>query len=394
MFPDQANFRRLVRRLPLALALGICGWPGVASARTFTVLHFFKNASGARPNGGLIADASGNLYGTTGSGGGGLGGTVFKLAPDGRQTVLFSFCGGDNCADGSGPAGGLVRDGDGNLYGATNYGGSAADGLVFALSRNGTETVLHQFSGGSDGKEPVSGLLRNKKGHLFGTTLLGGSSGCGGYGCGTVFEIAPDGSERVLYAFTGAADGAWPYAGLIADGDGNIYGTASYGGADNDGVVFELTGDGTQKVLHNFRGGTDGRTPVAALYRDNAGNLYGTTDNGGEYGVGIVFRLAPDGTETVLHTFGGKPDGANPDAALISGGAGKLFGTTWRGGHGGRGAIFEIGANGSERVLYSFHGTSDGKNPFGSVTVRAGNIYGVTPLGGPQNKGVAFALLK
>lgn len=393
MFRNKPDFCRPIARL-LALSLAICAFPGLASARTFTVLHFFKSRSGALPNGNLIEDPSGNFYGTTVIGGASLGGTVFKLAPDGTQTVLFSFCGADNCDAGSEPAGGLVRDESGNLYGATNYGGSAADGLVFGLAPDGTETVLHRFNGGNDGKDPQGALLRTKKGDLFGTTLLGGSTGCGQYGCGTVYRVAPDGSERVLYIFTGGRDGAWPYAGLIADPNGNLYGTASYGGADNDGVVFELTRDGTQTMLHFFSSGADGRTPVASLYRDDAGNLYGTTDNGGQYGYGIVFKLAPDGSETVLHAFAGRPDGANPDGALTPGGAGKLYGTTLRGGRAGRGTIFEISESGSERVVYSFHGTSDGKDPVDSVTVHAGNIYGVTESGGTYNKGVAFALLK
>jgi uncharacterized repeat protein (TIGR03803 family) len=377
------------------LVLAICASLR-AEAGTFDVLYSFHGKNGSEPKGELISDASGNLYGTTAIGGTAFSGTVFKLAPDGSETVLLSFCPGDRCAAGSEPGSGLVMDDSGNLYGTTIYGGPNADGVAFELAPDGSETVLHTFLGGSDGEEPMGKLIRTKKGYLFGTTVLGGGDGqgCGGYGCGTVFSIAPDGTETVLHAFSGGNDGAWPYAGLVADADGALYGTASYGGVNNAGVVFELTTDGSEKVLHSFGGGRDGRTPVASLYKDGTGNLYGTTEFGGRYGRGTVFKLAPDGTETVLHAFEREGDGSFPDGALTSDGKGNFFGTTTRGGLGHSGTIFEISGNGSEKVLYDFQGDSDGKSPVGGVLVQAGSIYGTTELGGMYQHGVAFKLLK
>ena len=219
------------------------------------------------------------------------------------ETVLYSFAGSPS--DGANPLAGLIADRAGNLYGTTGFGGSSDFGVVFKLAPNGTETVLHFFAGGpSDGRTPFfsGGLIVDPAGNLYGTTFGGGASDFG-----VVFMLAPNGTETMLHSFAGSpTDGASPQAGLIIDGAGNLYGTTANGGASDFGVVFKLAPNGTETVLHSFAGGpSDGAGPVAGLIADSAGNLYGTTSGGGASGFGVVFKLAPDGTYTVLHTFAG-----------------------------------------------------------------------------------------
>ncbi len=373
------------------------------------VLHAFDRSDGDNPEGALVEDSVGNLYGTTVSGGSG-GGTVFKLAPDGTESVLHSFTGG---SDGSEPVG-LIMDEAGNLYGTTRYGGSAGCegsgcGTVFKLAPDGTETVLYAFAGENDGTFPNSGVIEDKAGNLYGTTDEGGNTGCG-YGCGTVFKLAPSGTETVLYAFTGGSDGATPSAGLIEDSTGNLYGTTYQGGNNSCtdgfgcGTVFKIAPDGTETTLYTFKGGTDGGTPDSALIADSAGNFYGETSEGGGtgcsgYGCGTVFELAADGTETVLYSFcrkRGCSDGAGPSAGLISDKAGNLYGTTEGGGSGscgigedlGCGTIFEVAPEGTETVLHAFLNVmSHGYDPGGLMRDKEGHLIGTTEEGGIRSCG-------
>jgi uncharacterized repeat protein (TIGR03803 family) len=290
----------------------------------------------------LIQDAAGNLYGTT-CFAGQAGGTVFKVDASGNETVLYSFAGG---ADGACPVGGLVQDPSGNLYGTTIFGGDCC-GTVFKLDPTGKETVLHIFTGGGDGLTPYAGLVRDQAGNLYGTTYIGGDSpNCVPGGCGTVFKLDASGKETVLYSFTDGADGAFPYAALILDAEGNLYGT-TYGGGSMScylgcGTVFKLDTNGTETVLHCFTGGEDGEYPEGGLIRDPAGNLYGTTYGGGIYGLGTVFELDTSGTETVLHTFTGKLDGGYSSAGVIRDSRGNFYGTTQFGGAYGHGAVFGL----------------------------------------------------
>jgi uncharacterized repeat protein (TIGR03803 family) len=202
-----------------------------------TVLHTFKSSDGCNPLGGLVADSKGNLYGITLAGGASLVGTVFTISPTLRETVLHSFQGGP--ADGEYPEKGLVRDANGNLYGTTAVGGTSFEGTVFEVTPAGTETILHSFSGGADGSLPSSTLVIDTLGNLYGTTDNGGGSGCG-TGCGAVFEIDATGTERLLYSFADSPDGSHPYAGLLQDANGNLYGTTSSGGASSKGTVFKV----------------------------------------------------------------------------------------------------------------------------------------------------------
>jgi len=327
-----------------------------------TVLYTFTGGTdGAGANAGLIRDAAGNLYGTTPEGGhlnceaeddlphpGGCG-VVFKLDTTGNETVLHSFTG---AADGSFPEAGVIRDAAGNLYGTTSAGGDPncvivpGCGVVFKLDTTGKETVLYAFTGESDGAFPTAVLIRDATGNLYGTAENGGDLNCilSPEGCGVVFKLKPDTRElTTLYAFTGEAAGAIPFPGVIQDTAGNLYGTTEFGGDNSNpalgfGVVFKLDTTGKETVLYTFTGGADGANPLAGVIRDAAGNLYGTTEQGGDltcdapYGCGVVFKLDTTGKETVLHTFAGGADGADPTAALIQDAAGNLYGTASAGG--------------------------------------------------------------
>lgn len=351
-----------------------CGHQGcgtafkIASDGTFTMLHAFagrKMHDGAIPTGGLTADESGALYGTTINGGHwnkrcGLAnfephgcGTVFKIDPGGSETIVHAFSG----SDGALPESGVIMH-RGNMYGTTSIGGNGqcelGCGTVFRLTTNGKLKVLHAFTDGSDGANPQSGLIVDKAGNLYGETSTGGGAGCSGYGCGTVYRMAADGTLTVLYAFTGGTDGATPQGGLLLDNAGNLYGTTLNGGSEW-GTVFRLASDGTETTLYTFKGGSDGAVPTGRLIRDKAGNLFGTTEIGGTEtgcvfgaGCGTVFELAPDGTETLLHVFlGGTTDGGVPYAGLLYDRVGHLYGTTSEGGGDGCGGpgcgtVFEL----------------------------------------------------
>jgi len=371
----------------LALLAAILGLLAIAaqpaSAQSEIVLYSFTGgADGANPCAALIRDTEGNLYGTTWVGGADGQGTVFEVTPTGTERVLHSFAAN---ADGAEPCAALVRDAEGNLYGTTYLGGFFG-GTVFKVAPTGTETVLYSFAGEPDGANPYAALVQDGQGNLDGTTIFGGVSDYG-----TVFELTPTGAQKVLYNF-GGAHGENPYAALALDGQGNFYGTTYFGGAHGHGTVFEVTRIGTEKVLHSFAAGADGAGPFAGLVRDTAGTLYGTTIFGGVSGHGTVFEITPTGAEKVLYSFGGELDGANPYAALVLDGHGNLYGTTYAGGAHGQGTVFEVTKTGTERVLYNFGGTH-GANPYAAlVRDTQGNLYGTTYAGGAHGQGTVFKL--
>lgn len=371
--------------LVLLLATAAATW---AQAQTLTVLHSFAgpSADGAIPTAPLVRDSAGNLYGTTANGGltncgafGDVGcGTVFKLDPLGNETLLHTFSG----SDGAFPAGGLLMDAAGNLYGTTVSGGGAGFcrnfgcGTVFKLDPSGNFTVLHAFVESSDGGNPTAGLIMDSAGNLYGTTGFGGD-----FGPGAVFKMDASGNETTLHSFSGP-DGFEPSAPLIMDTAGNLYSTTFRGGPANFGTVFKLDSSGGLTTLHDFTGGSDGGNPAAGLIMDAAGNLYGTTDSGGSAGVGTVFKLDSSGNFTVLHSFTGGDDGGNvalegiPSAGLIMDAAGNLYGTTFRGGAAGLGIVFTLDPLGNQTVLYSFTGGSDGSGPRAPLIMdAAGNLY-------------------
>ncbi len=252
--------------------------------------------------------------------------------------------------------------------------------LVAVSAGAQTFTVVHSFGDGSDGVNPYAGLAINAAGTLYGVTWGGGT-----YGAGTVFEVNTSGKENVLYNFTGGSDGGNPYSALILDKAGNLYGTTCYGGADGDGTVFELSKGGKETVLHSFEGGSDGANPEGRLTIDSAGNLFGTTFAGGAAGTGVVFEVK-SGTESVLYAFAGGTDGANPVAGVTVGAHDALFGTTSAGGTYTYGTVFQLSPPGSswkETVLYNFELESDGGVPYAGVVLdQSGNIYGAATDGG------------
>jgi uncharacterized repeat protein (TIGR03803 family) len=297
------------------------------------VLHSFIKGEGANPLDGLLLDKNGDLYGTNSRQGYFQSGTVFELRPGGKFAPLHRFNQGVN-GDGWFPYAPIIRDEAGNLYGTTSNGGAfgGGGGTVFKVDgQTGQETVLYSFGLQPDGAIPYGWVVRDALGNLYGTTVSGGAF-CNP-GCGTVFKLDPGGVETVLYSFTGGSDGNQPGAGLTLDSEGNLYGTTIVGGAFNNGTVFKLDPSGTFTVLHSFGAPGDGGQPIGSgVIRDAAGNLYGTTQYGGTYGNGTVYKLAPDGAVTILHSFSGGADGGAPWAGVSQDRAGNLYGTTRGGG--------------------------------------------------------------
>jgi uncharacterized repeat protein (TIGR03803 family) len=388
-----------------------------SQAQTYKVLYSFCSAhnctDGMAPNAGLIQDAEGSLYGTTSAGGAYGNGTIFKVSKTGKEAVLHSFCSRSGCPDGAYPSAGLIQDDQGNLYGTTGDGGAFGYGTVFKLSKMGKETVLHSFchkSGCLDGAQPSGGLIRDTNGNLYGTTQTGGDSAYCPNGCGVVFKVDMKGRETVLYSFclqSGCPDGSYPTAGLVRDVLGNLYGTTGLGGEPGCfkyygcGVVFKLDPSGKETVLYAFAGGADGGNPSAGVIRDTNGNLYGTTygyffGNGTDFGT--AFKLSKTGEETVLYNFCSQSscaDGASPEAVLVRGLNGNLYGTTLAGGEtcvwGECGVAFKLDPRGKETVLYAFcsqPGCTDGALPeAGLIRDASGNLYGTTSAGGANNCG-------
>ena len=395
----------------------------------FTVYGTFNGG----PSGGLIFDASGNLYGTTFLGGTDNCGRVFELTPQASggwtEKVLHNF--DNNGKDGCEPQGNLIFDSAGSLYGTTNVGGANNDGIVFALKHNASggwvEQVLHTFNrNGTDGYGPAAGLIFDSAGNLFGTTSLGGTNGA----VGTVFELSPGSNgnwtEKALYDFSSTGvNGAYPLENVTFDTAGNIYGTTAHGGTDNNnyGIVFQLTpksgGGWTENVLYSFSNGPNGDGPWGLVF-DAAGNIYGTTTSGGVgscnfegiVGCGTVFELSPKAgggwTETVLYSFQGGNDGQYPRAGLVFDKAGNLYGTTANGGIyqrcnidnisiGGCGTVFELvpnaGGGWTEKILHSFGNNMDGMIPeAGLIFDAVGNLYGTTFWGGVHGGGTVFKI--
>lgn len=370
----------------------------LAQAQTFRAVYSFQDKKdGRNPQVGLFTDA---IYGTTFLGGDptcGCG-TIFKLLPGGTIRTLHTFVG----TDGANPTAGLVEDNNGNLFGTTSQGGngSSSAGTVFKLAPPATvgapwtETVLHTFTGGADGAHPYAGLILDSAGNLYGTT-----NGGGAFNYGTVFKLDSTGNETVLYSFTGFPDGASPYAGVVQDSAGNLYGTTGEGGAFNHGTVYKLDSSGIETVLHSFNGGTDGAYPCGGLTLDAAGNLYGIANEGGATGNtgdnGTMFELNNAGSFTVLHTFSGGVGGANPAAGMILNSVGKLLGVTTEGGdRDDDGTVFELDpTTGIFSLLHTFTAGSGGAYPYtGLILDSAGNLYGATVDGGTSKRGLVFEI--
>ena len=351
----------------------------------YTVIHAFNvGERGGGPMGGLLMGNNGNLYGTTAFDGTNHDGTVFKIATNGKETILYSFkCG----TDGVYPKAGLVMDSTGSLYGTTSEGGTSDAGTVFKITPAGKKITLYDFKGGSDGADPEGRLVMGRNGNFYGTTSSGGN------GNGTVFEITTNGKESILYRFKGDtnnSDGSAPEAGLVWGLNGNLYGTTSQGGPDGLGTIFMISPTGKERILYSFKGDTDGASPEGPLLMGPNGNFYGTASQGGTSDAGTVFKITPTGKIRILYSFKGGTYGENPKGGLIFGSDANLFGTTT---YGGNGVVFEVTPQGSERILHTFGDGSKGACPeTGLVISRRGNLYGTTPSGGAHLKGVIFKI--
>ena len=380
----------------------------MASATTTDVIFSFEEDEGEYADTDLETDSAGNIYGTTVLGGDFGGGTVFQLSPSPNgwvHTVLYSFTGG---ADGGEPYKGVTLDRQGNLYGTAVTGGSGACeggcGVVYKLTNNKgtwTQTVVHAFTGGNDGSGPGARVTVDRAGNIYGMAPTGGT-----FGLGTIYKIRPtphgNWTFSVIHAFTGGSDGATGSAGRMILRNGHLYGAVTVGGNYGSGIIFELnphgTGERDLKVLYSFRGQPDGSFPYSALLFDISGNIYGTTYYGGANGIGSVYKLSPravgEWTEAVIYSFQEAPDGNSPISNLVFDKAGNLFGTTSEGGLG-SGTIFKLSpvamGEWSETVVHAFEGPPDGGFSYnGMVVDKSGNFYGATVHGGDDNDGCVY----
>lgn len=400
---------RRVRHFPIKTVVCcvafLSTWAWAASS-TKLIYSFTGNAEGEYTDTELVRDSAGNLYGTSVQGGTFASGTVFQVTPAGVHTVLYSFTGG---ADGGEPYKGVTLDPHGDLFGTAVAGGSGSCdggcGVIFRLTNSGgvwTQSVVHSFTGGNDGSGPGSPVAFDRYGNAYGTTPTGGA-----FGLGVVYQLNRSGTSwkfRVIHAFTGGTDGAGGSAGrLLIDYLGNLYGVCTSGGVNGFGTVYEMSpthGVWNFTTLYAFKGQPDGASPYGSLVGDKIGNLYGTTYYAGVYDMGTVYKLTRTNgawTETVLYSFKGGPDGANPISSLVWGRGGNLFGTTSAGGSASCscGVIFKMtrGSTGkwTESVAYSFPGTPDAGVAYnGMVADFAGNLYGATVNGGSADDGAVY----
>ncbi len=398
-----ATFISMILFMPV-----FCGFS--AQAQTFTTLYTFTGVpDGSYPTGTLVRDNSGNLYGTTQGGGNSSCfnefiygcGTIFRVSSSGKETILHTFT---NTPDGGGPVSGMILDSSGNLYGTTNYGGTGQAGTIFKIDAAGNYSVLYNFqSNGNQGQYPIGPLIRDSSGNLYGTTSGIGGSGCG---CGNVFKLDTAGNLTVLYTMTGFYDdGSQPLGQLSRDAAGDLYGTDSAGG-DGFGIIFRIDSKGSEHILYSFKNLSDGENPWSGLSLNaQKKSAIGTTYSGGKNRAGTVYRVTIGGALTPLYSFSGGSDGGNPAyGTLIQDNAGNLYGTASQGGIQNNncqgsscGVVFELSPNGSggyvETILHSFTGGTDGSNPIGGLIMdSAGNLYGTAASGGPNASGTVFEI--
>jgi uncharacterized repeat protein (TIGR03803 family) len=370
--------------------------PLVAQGATLTTIHNFTGGpDGASPVDGLLVGANGLFYGTASAGGTAGLGAVFQMNAKGHVKVLHGFVGG---TDGASPNGGVIQDAGATLFGTTTAGGAAGAGTVFSVHGE-SEAVLYSFAGGSkDGAEPQAGLAADAKGNLYGTTSAGGVAGTG-----TVFELVKpkikDGTwtEKLLYSFAGGTDGAVPVGRVAFDTAGNIFGTTSQGGTAGYGTVFELQqgANGWQETtLHEFLDGTDGGTPYAGLVADASGNFYGAATQGGANGGGTIFALLPANGGYTFSVPASVPgwgiSGTFRDVLL--GANGVIYATTHCDGNG-SGSIYQLTQSAgvwTYTLLYNFTGGADGQYSISNLVLKGNSFYGTTIGGGANGAGTVY----
>ena|SRR5579862_1041352 len=396
-----------------AVVLSLVLATGVAQAQSFTVLHEFTGGNdGAQPYAGLTLDRSGNLYGTTHSGNSGTNwGNIYTLRREGTGWIFQPL----HLFDGS-LLSGITIGPDGTLFGTSpNNLAGYYWGYIYRLTPPISPVcfltfctwggnIIYHFSGGADGASPRYGdVIFDHAGNMYGTTAQGGN-GTGGNGNGVVYEMTGSGNnwnEAAIYTFQGAPDGSLPYSGVVFDTAGNLYGTTTQGGNTGNGTVYKLTNSGsgwTEQILYNFQGGSDGATPTGGLIFDHAGNIYGTTNTGGSGGGGTVYELTPSGggyNFNLLYSFSGTAN-CGPWGALALDGNGNLYGTTICDGAHSDGNVFKLTNTGSGFTyssLYDFTGGADGRFPYCGVALdSAGNLYGTAFKGGNYNLGTAWEM--
>ena len=397
---------KIPKILAIVAIFAVSSW----AASTQVIYSFAGDEDGEYADTDLVMDKLGDIYGTTVQGGDFGSGTVFELSPSGDgwvHTVMYSFTGG---RDGGEPYKGVTLDAAGNLYGTAVTGGGGrcegGCGVVYKLTgSNGSwaQSVIYHFTGGADGSGPGTGLTIDTSGNIYGMTPTGGS-----HGFGTIFELSPqaDGSWKftVLHGFTGGTDGSSASAGrLLLDAGGNLYGVATTGGANGAGVAFRLERGGekgfTFETIYAFTGQPGAGFPYGGLIQDKAGDFYGTTYYDGANNLGSVYRLShPRGiwTGTMLYSFTGGKDGSGPISTLVSDAQGNLYGTASEGGGGcGCGTIFRLHRKGdgtwTEGTASHFTGAPGGAFPYnGMVSDSAGNLYGATVHGGTGDDGAIY----
>ena len=387
-----------------------------ATGQTFTVLHDFTGGlDGRYPYAGVTVDRAGTLYGTASEGQPDEAGSVYRLALKNGSWIfnpLYHF----TTDEGVNPLARVIIGPNGSLYGTTSSGpsGCGGCGTVFNLRPTVSiptsviapwnEHILYQFMDGTDGASPGNGdLLFDSAGNIYGTTFSGGDlQACGGLGCGVVYELTPNGggwTQSVLHAFSGGNDGSTPYSGLTPDAAGNLYGTTVEGGTQGDGTVYKLSPSGsgwTKTVIYDFQDSSDGKWPVGGLVLDSAGNLYGAAEVGGSGGGGTVYKLTNSNgqwTFSTLYSFAGH---AGPYSKLTMDAAGNLYGATYGDGSAGVGEVFKLTRSGGGWIfslLHDFTGGSDGASLLGGVALDAsGNVYGTAEMGGAYGWGVVFKI--
>jgi uncharacterized repeat protein (TIGR03803 family) len=356
-----------------------------AHAQAVSVLYNFgsKAADPLQPSysGSIAQGRDGDLYTTSPVGGTSGHGTAFKISPSGTLTVLHNFTG---LTDGNMPNGGLTLGADGNFYGTTTAGGTCC-GVIFKMTPTGTLTVLHTF-GGKDGGGPLAAPIQGTDGNFYGTTV--GSVEAPN---GTIYRMSPAGKLTTIYTFD-ITHGARPYAPLIQGTDGNFYGTTLQGGSNTSGTVFKVTPTGKLTVLFNCDE-ADGVDPVAPLVEGSDGNFYGTTFGGGTSTVGTIFRVSPAGTVAVLHNFNFSTDGGRPNAGLIQASDGNLYGAAQQGGFDGFGTVFNIDTGAvNYKVLYIFDQTTGSQPDVSFMQHTNGSLYADTLQGGSGANGVFYGV--
>jgi uncharacterized repeat protein (TIGR03803 family) len=366
------------------------------AATTFTSLYSFKGGSsdGVMPESRLIADKHGNLYGTTQQNPGASDfGTIYEVQPNGTESVesvLYTFQGGTAGAE---PNNGLLLNQHGDFYGGTGGGGKANLGLIFELKPAGDLKALYSCPNPKRLclESPNGDLIEDSAGNFYGT------GGGGTASIGVIFEMAPDRTVTVLHDFQGGDnDGSGPFSGLVADASGTMYGTTTNGGTANLGVLYSWSASAGFNVIYSFLGheNNDGAGPLDAPVLDSSGNFWGVTISGGSQGLGTVYEVMANGQEKILHNFvGGTTDGKYPYGRLIFGANGDLYGVTGQGGANNMGTVFQIGLHGGFKIVHSFSGTADGSDPIAGLYADAhGNYYGTTLLGGANGDGTVFEI--